>query len=78
MPFHEKNIFKNSPNFTTFCPLMDPNRHQPLDFHKIEFPFHKDASYQIWLKSVKWFWRRSHLKEKITNGRRTGHDHYAF
>jgi len=47
------------------CPL----KAQPLDF-KSESPFPSDASYQIWLKSVWWFWRRSRLKEKV-EGRRT-------
>jgi len=31
-------------------------------FHKLEFPFPKDTSYQIWFKSVQWFWRRSRLR----------------
>jgi len=39
----------------------------PLDFCKLESPFPTDGSYQIWLKSVQWFWRRSHLKEKFTD-----------
>jgi len=53
----EKKTFKNSPNFTPFCPLLGPNMYQPLDFCKLESPFPKDASYQIWFKSVQWFWR---------------------
>jgi len=56
LPVHEK-IFKNSTNFTPFCPLLGPNRCQALDFRKVEFPFPKDASYQIWFKSVQWFSR---------------------
>jgi len=69
MSVHEKKIFKYSPNFTPFCPLLSPNRCQPLDFHKLESPYPKDASYQIGFKSVQWFWRRSCLKEKFTDGR---------
>jgi len=68
LPDHEKKIFKNSPNFTPFCSLLDPNRCQPLDFCKLESPFPKDAFYQIWFKSVQWFWRRICLKEKFTDG----------
>jgi len=37
------------------------DRCQPLDLRKLESPFPKDASYQIWLKSVQWFWRVSVL-----------------
>jgi len=41
---------------------------------KRESTFLKDASYQIWFKSVQWFWRRGNLKEKFTpdDRRRTG------
>jgi len=47
--------------FTNFYPFLDP-----FDFRKCESPFlkssfSKDASYHIWLKSVKWFWRLSVL-----------------
>jgi len=63
VPVHEKKI---SPNFTPFCPLWGPNRCQPLYFCKFQSLFPKDASYQMWLKSVQWFWRRSILKEKFT------------
>jgi len=69
-PVHKK-IFLNSSNFTPFCPLLDPNRCQPLDLCKFESPFPKVASYQIWLKSIQWFWRRSRLKEKFTDDGRT-------
>jgi len=54
---HEKIIFKNSPNFIPFSPLLGPNSGQPLDFRKLESPFPKDVSYLIWFKSVQWFWR---------------------
>jgi len=48
-------------------------------FCKLESPFPKDASYHIWLKSVQWFWSRSHLNEKFTpdDRRRTASDHYS-
>jgi len=46
-----------------FCPLLGPNRCQPLDFCKLETPFPKDASYQR-SKSVQWFWW-SCLKDKL-------------
>jgi len=46
LPLHEKKIFLNLPNFTPFCPLLGPNRCQPLDFRKVESPFPKDTSYQ--------------------------------
>jgi len=49
-------------------PLFAPYWAQPLDFCKIESPFPKDASYQIWLKLVQWFCRRSRLKKKFTDG----------
>jgi len=52
-------------NFTPLCPLLGPNRGQSLNLHKIESPFPKDPSYQIWLKSMQWFRRRSHLKDKF-------------
>jgi len=77
MPVH-KNIFLNSPNFTPFCPLLGPNRCQPLDFRSFESPFPKDDSYPIWFKSVQWFWRKSPLKEKFTDkGCRTVADTYS-
>jgi len=63
LPVHEKKIFLK---FTKFYPI----KCQPLNFHKLESPFPKNTSYQIWLKSVQWFWRRSCLKEKFTDGRR--------
>jgi len=56
LPVHEK-IFKNSPNFTPFC----PNRGQSLDFQQICIPIPQRYSYQIWFKSVQWFWRISVL-----------------
>jgi len=71
LPVHDKKIFKFSPNFTPFSPLLGPNTCQPLDFRKFESPFPKDTSYQIWFKSVQWFWRRSLLKERFTDGRQT-------
>jgi len=40
-----------------FAPYGGLNRCQPLDLHTLESPFPKDASYQIWFKSVQWFWR---------------------
>jgi len=77
MPVCGKKMFSNSPTFTPFCPLLSTRRGQQLYFHKLEFPFPKDASYQIWLKSVQWFWRRSHLKEKFTDVQWMGSDHYS-
>jgi len=44
-----------------FAPYWAPKWGQRLDFRKIEIPFPKDASYQIWFKSVQWFWRGSIL-----------------
>jgi len=64
---------KKFTQFYPFFPLIGP-----LDFHKFKSPFPKDASYQIWFKSVQWFWRRSCLKEKFRDRRRTGHDHYIY
>jgi len=61
MPVDENKIFLNSPNFSPFCPLLG------LDFCKVESPFPIVGSYQIWLKSVQWFWRRNCLKEKFTD-----------
>jgi len=61
LPLHEKKIFKNSPNFTPFRPLLGPNRCQPLNFCKLKSPFAKDDSYQIWFKSVQWFLKVSVL-----------------
>jgi len=72
LPVHEK-IFSNS---LIFCPLLGPNRCQPLAFCNRESPFPKDAFCKIWFKSVQWFWR-SHLKEMFTDGRWTRHDHYS-
>jgi len=77
LPFHEKKIFKNSPNFTPFCPLLGPNRRQLLDFRKLESTYPKNASCQIWFKSVQWFWRRSRLKQKFTDGRGMTTRHYS-
>jgi len=51
-----------------FLPRIGPNRCQPLNVCKIESPVPKDASYQIWVKSVQLFWRRSRLKEKFMDG----------
>jgi len=63
-----KKIFKYLSNFPLFYTL----RGQLLDLNKSEYPFPIDASYQIWLKSdYWWFWRRNHLKEKLTPDRRT-------
>jgi len=55
---------------------LDRNRCQLLGFHKRECPFPKDASYQIWLKSVQWFWS-SLLNEKFTDNGWTGSDQYS-
>jgi len=66
LPVHEKKIFKIQFYFLHLFAPYGPNRCQPLDFCKLESTFPKDASYQIWLKSVQWFWRRSHLNEKFT------------
>ena len=30
----------------------------PLHLNKLEFPSHKDALCQVWLKLAQWFWRR--------------------
>jgi len=51
LPVHGKKIFKNSPNFTPFCPLLGPNSGQPLNCREVESTFPKDVSYQIWFKS---------------------------
>jgi len=71
-----EEIFFKFTKFYPFCPLLGPSMCQPLNFRKLESPFPKDTSYQIWFKSVQWFWR-SRLKEKFTDGRRTGHAHYS-
>jgi len=71
------SLCKMKPNFTPFCPLLGPNRCQALDFRKFKSPFPKDTFYQIWFKSVQWFWRRSRLKEKFTDGRQTVADTYS-
>jgi len=49
---HEKKIFKDLSNFPLFGPLNGPLGGQPLHFNKSESPFPRDASYQIWLKSI--------------------------
>jgi len=36
--------------------------------NKSESPFPIDDAYQIWLKSIKQFWRRSKLKGKLAAG----------
>jgi len=59
MPFHEKKILYNSPNFTTFLatigasPLIFVNLN-PLYTNKSEFSSTMDASNQIWLKIAEW------------------------
>jgi len=54
LPVHEKKIFKNSPNFTPFCPLLGPN--SCLNFANLNPHSPKMLnSYQIWFKSVQWF-----------------------
>jgi len=40
-----------------------------LNLNKSESPFPTDASYQIWLKSIYWFW--SCFKKKLTDGHAT-------
>jgi len=62
---------------TLYFPFLCRNGCQSLDFLKPEFPIPKYAFYQIWLKSVQWFWRISRLNEKFTDGRQTGHDHHS-
>jgi len=49
---HEKKIFKDLSNFSTFGPLKWPPKGQAPSFYKSESPFPGDASYQIWLKSI--------------------------
>jgi len=47
------NFFPQSTNvIKNISKINGSNRCQPLEFRKLEFPFPKDASYQIWLKSV--------------------------
>jgi len=64
-PVHEKKIFLKF----TFLPFIGPQWVPAPWFSQLESPFPKDASYQIWLKSVQWFWRRSRLNEKFTDRR---------
>jgi len=49
---------RTSSKFTKFYLLGPPTGVSPLIFRKIESPFPKDGSYQIWLKSFQWFLRR--------------------
>jgi len=49
-------FFSDTPNLPYCSLFLGPNMCEPLDFRKLESPFPKDSSYQIW------FWR-SRLKE---------------
>jgi len=55
-PVHNEEYLQKFTKFYPFLPLTGPQyRGQPLDICKLEFLFPKDASYQIWFKSVQWF-----------------------
>jgi len=41
---------------------------------KLKSVFLSDVSYQLWLKSIQWFWRR---RGKVTDGGRKGGDRYC-
>jgi len=74
----EKDFLKFHFFLPLFYPYGAPIGASPLIFANLNPHSPKDASYQIWLKSVQWFWR-SHLNEKFTpdDRRRTDGDHYS-
>ena len=57
-----------------------------LHLNKLEFPPHKDAIYQVWLKSAQWFWKRlkcekftdKQIHRQTTDDRRSEKPTWAF
>ena len=62
--------------FTPFAPSWAPYGSHTLFLRKLKAASHGDALYQVWLKSVQWFLRRSRKYEKLTthDARRTTDD----
>ena len=44
--------------FLLFLNYLRLEKAEVLHLNKLEFPLHKDALRQVWLKLVQWFWRR--------------------
>ena len=44
--------------FLLFLNYLRLEKAEALHLNKLEFPLHKDALRQVWLKLVQWFWRR--------------------
>jgi len=61
--FMRRTFLKIHQILPIFAPYWAPIGASPLIFANLN-----PHSYQIWFKSVQWFWRRSHLKEKFTDG----------
>jgi hypothetical protein len=45
-----------------FCNYLPFDEDLVLNLNNLEFPWLKDNLYQVWLKLVRWFWRRRFLK----------------
>ena len=50
-----------------FCNYLPLEKCMALHLNKFESPLPNDALCQVWLKLVKWFWRRRWKSEKFTN-----------
>jgi len=50
---HEKKIFEDLTQVSLYCPLLGPERDQPLFMNKSEFPYPNHVSHQVWLKLAK-------------------------
>jgi hypothetical protein len=69
--FWRRRFLKIFSVFLLFCYYLPLEKGYPLPLNKLESPSPKDDLYQVWLKLVPWFWRRSRKCKSLQTDRRT-------
>jgi hypothetical protein len=68
--FWRRRFLKIFSVYLLFCYYLPLKRDNPLNLNKLESLPPKDDLYQVWLKLVQWFWRRSRKCKSLQTDRR--------
>jgi hypothetical protein len=69
--FWRRRFFNNFSVFLLFCYYLPLEKGYPFPLNKFEFLSPKDELWQVWLKLVQWFWRRSWKCKSLQTDRQT-------